>query len=490
MRGSARWRRPNPARGRSRSSGRGAAAGTRATCHIRTTATQISWASSMQSCVIGLQDSMGRRRSRHCTRVRVWVILSGLRVAVGRLGEHNLRRLAPARLVARMDPEAHRRARWQEIHGARSLRRLAILDGRPRRPAVNGVLYPVRRRLGRRLPHIPILAAVGADERASRARLGPSELHASHVLVLAEQRHRLHVDRRLDGGGWRREHLQVGLLRAVGEVVVARRHVGEVALRQARSRGWQRTSDKREQRRRRGAAGAIWVAKIWYRLELDEAEVDRRLGRVELLAIVARLVVVLVPRVAAGLLRQRKLLRERKLVACPRHTAPTAQGWRTPNQSQGAHSTGMQHPGPSPVTRQSNAGQSVALCITVGIAELGTWTAKICVGRRLRVPLPLHIKHGRLRRRQWHVHAGIGDLDDVVAVLVVGALAVVVAVVVRVVVAGPLDVHVVGRSHDEVDRVVVVLGRGVRLHDVTALALYIEVDDVGVVRQRLRPALN
>mmetsp|Transcript_26785 Transcript_26785/g.71682 ORF Transcript_26785/g.71682 Transcript_26785/m.71682 type:complete len:202 (-) Transcript_26785:2041-2646(-) len=89
----------------------------------------------MQSCVIGLQDSMGRRRSRHCTRVRVWVILSGLRVAVGRLGEHNLRRLAPARLVARMDPEAHRRARWQEIHGARSLRRLAILDGRPRRPA-------------------------------------------------------------------------------------------------------------------------------------------------------------------------------------------------------------------------------------------------------------------------------------------------------------------------------------------------------------------
>mmetsp|Transcript_50265 Transcript_50265/g.132628 ORF Transcript_50265/g.132628 Transcript_50265/m.132628 type:complete len:399 (-) Transcript_50265:1273-2469(-) len=398
MRGSARWRRPNPARGRSRSSGRGAAAGTRATCHIRTTATQISWASSMQSCVIGLQDSMGRRRSRHCTRVRVWVILSGLRVAVGRLGEHNLRRLAPARLVARMDPEAHRRARWQEIHGARSLRRLAILDGRPRRPAVNGVLYPVRRRLGRRLPHIPILAAVGADERASRARLGPSELHASHVLVLAEQRHRLHVDRRLDGGGWRREHLQVGLLRAVGEVVVARRHVGEVA-----------------------------------RLELDEAEVDRRLGRVELLAIVARLVVVLVPRVAAGLLRQRKLLRERKLVA---------------------------------------------------------WTAKICVGRRLRVPLPLHIKHGRLRRRQWHVHAGIGDLDDVVAVLVVGALAVVVAVVVRVVVAGPLDVHVVGRSHDEVDRVVVVLGRGVRLHDVTALALYIEVDDVGVVRQRLRPALN
>ena len=75
-------------------------------------------------------------------------------------------------------------------------------------------------------------------------------------------------------------------------------------------------------------------------------------------------------------------------------------------------------------------------------------------------------------------------------VLVVGALTVVVPVVVCVVVPRPLDVYVVRRAHDQVGRVEVVLVRGVRLHDVAALALDVQVDDVCVLRDAERPRLD
>ena len=81
-------------------------------------------------------------------------------------------------------------------------------------------------------------------------------------------------------------------------------------------------------------------------------------------------------------------------------------------------------------------------------------------------------------------------LHDVVPVGAVGALAVVVAVVVGVVVARPLEVHVVLRPDDHIDGMEVVLRRGVGLHDVAALALDVEVVDLCARTYRGRARLG
>eukprot|EP00965_Chrysotila_dentata_P157369 5199096-Pleurochrysis_carterae.AAC.2 len=68
----------------------------------------------------------------------------------------------------------------------------------------------------------------------------------------------------------------------------------------------------------------------------------------------------------------------------------------------------------------------------------------------------LHIEHARLGRRERHVEAKIRNLHNVVAILAVGALAVVVAVVIRVVVAGPLEVYPVILAHHQINRVEII----------------------------------
>ena len=75
------------------------------------------------------------------------------------------------------------------------------------------------------------------------------------------------------------------------------------------------------------------------------------------------------------------------------------------------------------------------------------------------------LKH--LRARDGHVEPGLVELHDIMPVLIIGALAVVAAVVVGVVVASPLDVHPVVGTHHKVGRPEVILRRRVRLHDVT-----------------------
>ena len=95
----------------------------------------------------------------------------------------------------------------------------------------------------------------------------------------------LHVRRRLGDGLGGLEDRDLGLLRAVGEVVVARRHVLVLAG-----------------------------------LDLEHPQVDRRLRVVQLLAVVAVLVVVRIG-VAVRLLDERKLLRERGGVARAREGA-------------------------------------------------------------------------------------------------------------------------------------------------------------------------
>mmetsp|Transcript_22146 Transcript_22146/g.50913 ORF Transcript_22146/g.50913 Transcript_22146/m.50913 type:complete len:285 (-) Transcript_22146:1274-2128(-) len=108
----------------------------------------------------------------------------------------------------------------------------------------------------------------------------------------------------------------------------------------------------------------------------------------------------------------------------------------------------------------------------------------------LQVDLVLDIEHTGCSRPEWQAEALVIDLDDVVPISPVGAFAVVVSVVVGVVVACPLDVDVVVLPHDEVGRVEVVFGCRVRLHDVAALALHVEIVDVRARRHLGGPILD
>mmetsp|Transcript_36076 Transcript_36076/g.87668 ORF Transcript_36076/g.87668 Transcript_36076/m.87668 type:complete len:452 (+) Transcript_36076:385-1740(+) len=314
---------------------------------------------------------------------------------VGRLRGDGRRGLAEAAHIASAHAEGGVGARGQSVDSARGEARLAALHRAPRGAAVDGVLHLVRVHLGGRLLRPPVLPAVGGDVRLARAGVGPRELHRRLARVACRHLLDPHVHRRVRTQRRCGEHVELRLLRAVGEVVVARGHVGVVA-----------------------------------RLELDQPKVDRGLRRVELLAVVGGLVVVVV-RAAPRLLDERKLLHKRVLVA--------------------------------------RAGEG---------------------GGCVRVPLELHVEHVRLVGAERHVHARVGDLHDVVPVFVVRALAVVVAVVIGVVVARPLDVHVVRGADDQVGRGEVILGRRVRLHDVAALPLHVEVEDPSVLRDGVGAALD
>ena len=98
-------------------------------------------------------------------------------------------------------------------------------------------------------------------------------------------------------------------------------------------------------------------------------------------------------------------------------------------------------------------------------------------GPRVQAHLGCHIEHARLRRGQRHVRVDRSNLNNVVPVLVVGALAVVIAVVVRVVVARPLNVHEVVRPHRQGGRGEAIRKGGECLSPITTLAEHVQVVD-------------
>ena len=69
------------------------------------------------------------------------------------------------------------------------------------------------------------------------------------------------------------------------------------------------------------------------------------------------------------------------------------------------------------------------------------------------------------------------ELHNIGAVRAVGAFAVVIAILVVIVEAGPLEVHVVVLTHNQVLWHKVVLHRWVRLNNVAALAAHIQIEN-------------